>query len=163
MLDAKALSAFIKMGDFGRNPQVMPILEMMIESGQRTTAIGDKLINPCANGLYRSQQSRARYVWRGGQAVISLNRGKNIWRKANAQEIDGTPETLGDDGRSRPDASNAEGRAADGEGQSDSGAVQADQPAKPETAEARLKKKSRRKESQHGAHHREVAQELPAG
>lgn len=142
------LSEFIKMGDFGRNPQVMPILEMMIDSGQRTTAIGDKLIN-LAQMAYTEANKAGQDMFGevDKQSPEALMKKAFDGEKANAQEIDGTPETLGDDGRSRPDASNAEGRAADGEGQSDSGAVQADQPAKPETAEARLKKKAAEKKA----------------
>ena len=134
------LSEFIKMGDFGRNPQVMPILEMMIESGQRTTAIGDKLIN-LAQMAYTEANKAGQDMFGevDKQSPEALMKKAFDGEKANAQEIDGTPETLGDDGRSRPDASNAEGRAADGEGQSDSGAVQADQPAKPEAEQAKVK------------------------
>ncbi len=142
------LSEFIKMGEFGRNPQVMPILEMMIESGQRTTAIGDKLIN-LAQMAYTEANKAGQDMFGevAKQSPEALMKKAFDGEKANAQEIDGTPEAMGNDGRPRPNASNAEGRAVDGKGKPNSGAVQADQPAKPETAEARLKKKAAEKKA----------------
>lgn len=143
------LSEFIKMGDFGRNPKVMPILEMMVQSGQRTTAIGDKLIN-LAQMAYTEANKAGQDMF--GEVVKqspeALMKKAFDGEKANAQEIDGTPEALGNDGRPRPDASNAEGRAIDGEGQPDSGEIQADQRgAKSEAAEAGLKKKAAEKKA----------------
>lgn len=143
------LNEFIKMGDFGRNPQVMPILEMMIESGQRTTAIGDKLIS-LAQMAYTEANKAGQDMF--GEVVKqspeALMKKAFSGEQTNVQESTGSPEALGNKGRPRLDASNVERRPTDGTGQTDSGEIQADQRgAKSEAAEARLKKKTAEKKA----------------
>lgn len=137
------LREYIKTDQIDNNPMVTPILEMMVESGNKTTAIGDKLIS-LAQLAYAEANKSGQDMF--GE-VQKLSPGK-LMRTAfdgeqiNDQENTGSPESLGDQGGPKPDDKPIERQPNVRAGQTDSGAVQAEEQgyekraAKPEQAEA---------------------------
>lgn len=148
------LREYIKTDQIDNNPMVAPILEMMVESGNKTTAIGDKLIS-LAQTAYAEANKSGQDMFGEVQKLSpgELMRTAFNGEQINDQQDTGSPESLGDEGRAKPDDKPIERQPNVRAGQPDSGAVQEKEQgnekraAKPGQAEALTDKKPASKEA----------------